>query len=743
MRLTSESMARWSARRPWTVVVAWALAFVISLGLAGALLGDVLTTDFDFTDQPESKRAEALLSERLRGETTTPELVVVRSETETAQDPGYAAYVTQLQSALSELGGEVLGVGSYLTLSGPVSEDGSTALLPVRVRGEDFGVMAEVSRQIHGVIEANEPPAGYTVLVAGPGTLNEDFNRLAEEGLQRGETIGIAIALLILIAVFGAVAAAVLPIILAIAAIVVSFGVTALIGQLFELSFFITNMITMIGLAVGIDYSLFVVSRYREERARGLEKVDAIARAGGTASRAVFFSGLIVVLALSSLLLVPATLFQSLGLGAMTVVIIAVAAALTLLPAVLSLMGDRVNALAVRRQPAHPDQRSSVWDRIGGAVMGRPWVSLALSVGALLFFASFYLRIETGFSGVSTLPESTGSRQAFEIIQEEFPAGVTSPVEIVVDAEASSEVDAAIERLQEAMAAEPAFGAATLERNEAGDLTLLSAPLTGDFQAKESSDAVKRLRAELIPAAFEGTGATVLVGGNTAFNVDFLDDAEAARPIVIAWVLALSFLLLMLVFRSIVVPVTSILMNLLSVGAAYGLIIVFFQEGVGFEVFKDIGRLLGFTTVDAVEAWIPLLLFAILFGLSMDYHIFLLSRIKEHYDRTADNTASVAHGLRTTGAIITGAALIMVAVFGGFATSELVPFQQMGFGLAIAVLIDATVIRSVLVPATMRILGDRNWYLPSWLSWLPTLRIEGSDEPGPEPADDPALEPVR
>ncbi|CAN5539323.1 hypothetical protein BH24CHL9_BH24CHL9_14400 [soil metagenome] len=471
--------------------------------------------------------------------------------------------------------------------------------------------------------------------------------------------------------------------------------------------------------------------------------MDAIARAGGTASRAVFFSGLIVVLALSSLLLVPATLFQSLGLGAMTVVIIAVAAALTLLPAVLSLMGDRVNALAVRRQPAHPDERSSIWDRIGAAVMGRPWVRLALSVGALLFFASFYLRIETGLSGVSTLPESTGSRQAFEIIQEEFLAGVTSPVEIVVDAEPSSEVDAAIERLQEAMAADPAFGVATLERNEAGDLALVSAPLTGDFQAKESSDAVKRLRAELIPAAFEGTGATVLVGGNTAFNADVLDDAEAARPIVIAWVLALSFLLLMLVFRSIVVPVTSILMNLLSVGAAYGLIIVFFQEGVGFEVFKDIGRLLGFTTVDAVEAWIPLLLFAILFGLSMDYHIFLLSRIKEHYDRTADNTASVAHGLRTTGAIITGAALIMVAVFGGFATSELVPFQQMGFGLAIAVLIDATVIRSVLVPATMRILGDRNWYLPSWLSWLPTLRIEGSDEPGPEPADDPALEPVR
>jgi RND superfamily putative drug exporter len=264
--------------------------------------------------------------------------------------------------------------------------------------------------------------------------------------------------------------------------------------------------------------------------------------------------------------------------------------------------------------------------------------------------------------------------------------------------------------------------------NAAGDLALIAAPLNGDFQAKTSADAVVNLRSETIPSAFEGVAVDVLVGGQTAFNVDFIEDADQAQPVIILWVLGLSFVLLMLVFRSVVIPATSILMNLLSVGAAYGLIVLFFQQGVGFDFFKDIAAVLGFAQVATVEAWLPLMLFTILFGLSMDYHIFLLSRIKERHDHTGDSDASVLHGLRSTASIITGAALIMVAVFGGFATGDLVPFQQMGFGLAAAVLIDATLIRSIVVPATMKILGDWNWYLPAWLRWLPTLRIEGGNE---------------
>ncbi|MFV2064670.1 MAG: MMPL family transporter, partial [Chloroflexota bacterium] len=353
MRLTSASVARASAQRPWWVVLVWVIVLAISMGLAGALLGDALTTDFAFTDEPESERAEALLEERLRGKTTNTELVVIRAESDTATDETYRTYVGELQAALDGLAADsdVVGAGSYLTGDGPVSEDGRTVLVPVIIATDSFDVLGEVALEIQAVVAASDPPEGFTVLVAGPGTLNGDFERLAEEALQTGEAIGIAIALIILIIVFGAVAAAVVPIILAIAAIIVAFGLTALIGQLFDLSFFVTNMITMIGLAVGIDYSLFIVSRYREERLRGFERIDAIERAGGTASRAIFLSGLIVVLALSAMLIVPNTIFRSLGLGAMVVVIAAVAAALTLLPAVLSIMGDRIDSLRVRRQP--------------------------------------------------------------------------------------------------------------------------------------------------------------------------------------------------------------------------------------------------------------------------------------------------------------------------------------------------------------------------------------------------------
>ena len=740
MRLTSATVARASAQRPWWVVGAWVVVLVIAIGLAGALLGDALTTDVSFTDNPESEQAQALVAE-IRGETTFPELVVVTSTSDTIQDEVYGTYVGQLQWELSGLIGEteVTFVGSYLDQTGPVSADGRTAVLPVVIATEDFAVLEGIAGEIRAIIAASEAPEGYTVLTFGNGTLNADFNRLAEEGLQRGEIIGIGIALIILVAVFGAIVAAFVPVILAIVAIVVAFGLTALIGQLFELSFFVTNMITMIGLAVGIDYSLFIVSRFREERLRGREKLDAIERAGGTASRAVFFSGLIVVLALAAMLIVPNSIFRSLGLGAITVVVAAVLAALTLLPAVLSLLGDNVNRFRVRRQPSDPDRRGTIWDRVATTVMRRPWVSLVVSVGVLVFLGSFYFRLDEGFSGVTTLPDETPSRQAYEALTEAgIPVGEGVPVDVVVEGEITAEVEAAMADLQAALegmdferdgATVPLFGPTSVQVAAAGDLAVVSGPLNADFQEDISTDTVETLRDEIVPETFEGLDVAVLVGGAAAFNVDFFDDAREARLPVFAWVLGLSFLLLLLVFRSLVIPVTSILMNLLSVGAAYGVLVLVFQNGEGSDRFLGI-----FTQVDAIEAWLPLMLFSVLFGLSMDYQIFLLSRIKEEHDRTGDNAGSVAHGLRTTGAIITGAALIMVAVFAGFASGDLVAFQEMGVGLAVAVLVDAFIVRTVLVPATMRILGRRNWYLPSWLEWLPTVSFETAQrEPVPEP----------
>ncbi len=500
----------------------------------------------------------------------------------------------------------------------------------------------------------------------------------------------------------------------------------------------------MIGLAVGIDYALFIVARYREERVRGYDKLEAIGRSGATANRAVFFSGMTVVLALLGMLFVPNTLFRSLAVGAIVVVIYSVAASMTLLPAVVSLLGDRINKLRVRRRESleNVDKVGGFWDKMTNAVMARPLVWLAGGAGLMVVLALSFFSIETGFAGVTTLPGDMESSKAFAVLDAEFAGGLTEPVDVVVNSPVTPRVEAALADLQASVAADDRFGAfnpvrcapgeqpgqtCSVQVSSGGDLALFSFPLAGDFQTDEAYRAVEDLRADLVPAAFAGVDAEVVVGGFTAFTVDFFEDVDVFTPIVFVFVLGLSFLLLTVVFRSLVVPVKAIILNLLSVGAAYGMVVLYFQDGVGPAFVKDIADFLGFIQVEAIEAWLPLFLFSVLFGLSMDYHVFLLTRIREHFDRTGDNAEAVAHGLRTTGSIITGAALIMVAVFGGFAAGDLVPLQQMGFGLAVAVFLDATVVRSILVPSTMRLLGNLNWYLPRWLDWLPELDVEGHE----------------
>ncbi|MGH2576737.1 MAG: MMPL family transporter, partial [Actinomycetota bacterium] len=521
----------------------------------------------------------------------------------------------------------------------------------------------------------------------------------------------------------------VIPILLASFAIATAMGITALVGTAFSFSFFVQNMITMIGLAVGIDYSLFIVARYREERLHGRDRLEAIGHSGATANRAVFFSGMTVVLALLGILIVPTTIFRALAAGAIFVVLVAVGASMTLLPAVLGLMGDKVNAIRVRRKAGRVEAGTGFWDRASRIVMRRPVVSVVLGAGFMILLALPYFSIHTGTSGVSTLPDDIEAKQAFVLLEESFAGGLAEPAQVVIDGDiASPAVQTALTDLQESMAADDRFGpAGELEVNQAGDLAALPVPFKGDIYEDDSVEALRDLRGEYIPAAFDGVEANVLVGGETAFNVDFFDLADTYTPIVFVFVLGLSFLLLTVVFRSIVLPVKAIILNLLSVGAAYGLVVMFFQEDVGPSFVKDIAEALNFPQVQAVEAWLPLMLFSILFGLSMDYHVFLLSRIRERFDFTQNNTESVAYGLRTTGGLITGAALIMVAVFAGFAAGRLAPLQQMGFGLAVAVFLDATIVRSVLVPSSMKLLGNLNWYLPRWLEWLPKLRVEGRE----------------
>ena len=355
--------------------------------------------------------------------------------------------------------------------------------------------------------------------------------------------------------------------------------------------------------------------------------------------------------------------------------------------------------------------------------MRQPAISLLLAGGILVAAVVPFFDINTGAAGVSTFPDGIESKEAFLILDREFSAGEVTPVEIVIDGKISSEpVQAGIVRLTDFLKADEVFSAPRpLQVNPAGDLALLTVPVAGDAVSQESQDAITRLR-DFVPKAFPGDGAEISVAGETAFNMDFFSMARNAAFIVFPVVLGISFLLLMLVFRSIVVPVKAILLNLLSVGATYGILVMVFQKGWGNDTF-------GFQQAETIEAWIPIFLFAILFGLSMDYHVFLLSRIRERFDQTQDNTGSVAFGIRSTGRIITGAALIMVAVFWGFAAGDLVPLQQMGFGLGIAILLDASIVRMVLVPASMRLLGKWNWYLPPWLQWLPDLRVEPERAP--------------
>jgi putative drug exporter of the RND superfamily len=730
MKVSTESLARSGGRHPWRTLVVWVVALLAAGVLSSMFLGDALTTDTDFTNEPEAKRAAGLLEERLRGTGEDMEFVVVTAD-RAVTEPEYRAYVEDLQATIAALGPDVVRhVGSYLTKEGPVSETGRSTLLPVTLAGVDHATVGEHAKLLVDTVKSVEAPQGFQALVAGPSTLENDFIRLAEEGLQQGESVGVAVALVVLVFVFGAVVAGLIPIILAVMAIAIALGAAAVFGLLFDLPFFIANIITMIGLAVGIDYSLFTVSRYREERAKGLDKLDAITHAGATASKAVFFSGLTVMVALLGMLLLPNTIYRSIGLGAILVVIIAVAASLTLLPAVLALMGDRIDALRIRgRRSGAQRRKGRFWDRITGTVMRRPVVSLLVASGTLLVATLPYFSINEGFSGVSTLPDEAESKQAFLILEREFSGGLGSPVEIVIDGDITPSVTASIEHMKAALAADPSFGPASVEVSGTSDLSLISAPLSGDIAGNDALDAIRELRTTLVPQVFDGVPVEVLVGGDTAYNLDYLDQTTLYTPIVFLLVLGLSFVLLTVAFRSLVIPAKAIAMNLLSVGAAFGLLVLFFQRGVGPEIFKDVAGWLGFGQVEAIEAGLPLFIFAVLFGLSMDYHVFLPSRIRERFDQTGDNTESVAYGLRTTGALITGAAAIMVAVFAGFAAGPLVGLQQMGFGLAVAVALDATIVRTVLVPASMKLLGNRNWYLPSWLEWLPQVHIEGVATP--------------
>ncbi len=735
-RFGTASVARASASHPWRTVLAWVVVLAASVALVATLFADGVTSAFTFTSKPEAQRGADLI-EKLRGvPASTNEVIVVQSATLTVDDAEFERFVGQLRLELGELEGDAIRPGTVLNyydahVPALVSQDRRATILPFAMAGTFDDAQRNIDKVI-AVVDSRSSQPAFDVMITGQATIGKDFEKLAEDGLATGEAFGMPVALIILVLVCGALIAAALPIIVAVVAILVALGVAALVGQVFALSFFVQNVVFMIGLAVGIDYSLFIIARYREERERGRDKLEAIGRTGNTATRAVLFSGMTVVLALMGMLMVPFNVFIGLGIGAILVVVASVLAAMTLLPAVLSLLGDRINWLTIpwvgRLQAKHDETRTGgFWDRASRTVMRAPVLSLILAGGFLIAATVPVLDLATGFAGVSSMPDDVRSRRAFDIIDEKFSAGTVTPAQIAIDGPINSpQVQDAINKLVALMDKDPEGSFDTpqpIEVSEDGGSALLTVPVAGDSAEGEAKQAILRLRQEYVPAAFASApGVNVYVTGETAFNIDFFTASNGAVRYVFPFVLGMSLILLMIVFRSVVVPIKAIILNMLSVGATYGILVLIFIKGWGADA-------VGLTRYPVIEAWIPLFLFTILFGLSMDYHVFLLSRIRERYDQTHDNTESVAFGIRTTGRLITGAALIMVAVFWAFAAGDLVGLQQMGVGLGVAVLLDATIVRMILVPASMKLLGNANWYLPKFLNWLPDFRVEAPQQP--------------
>jgi uncharacterized membrane protein YdfJ with MMPL/SSD domain len=716
----TELLARSCSRHPWRTIGAWIGAVVLAIAALALVFGS-LTTNGHPTNDPESQRADVMIGRSFPPDPSraTTDLVVVSSLRFTVNSPQFRAFVLRLAAAGRATGGVENARIYYETRDRTqVSRDRHALLIPIVIPDTDqAGPVEDV------VDRANESPA-FDVGVTGNQSSDYDFNQLSQHDLKSGELkFGVPAALVILILVFGAIVAGLVPLLMAIISILVALGFVAVLSQPFNLSVFIINMLTGMGLALGIDYSLFVVSRYREERGGGRQQFDAIAGAGATASSAVLVSGTAFVVAMCGMMIVPNNVMRSLALGAILVGVVSVVAALTLLPALLGLMGDRVNALRIpffgraSLEKANPEGR--FWSAIVTRVLSAPVVSLVVAVALLLALAAPLSGLKVGSNGVTTLPDRFPSKRGFLALQQYFPRATTNPVRIVSDHASDPQVAAAFAAVRSQLASNQEYvGRGDVLTSPDLQTKLLQIAVRGDPEGPAAITAIRHLRSD-ITSAFAGTDATVLVGGDSAETADYLDSVSKPAPYVFLLVLGLTFILLTVVFRSLVIAGTAVVLNLLSVGAAYGLLVLVFQHGWATS-------LLGFSHVQTIEAWVPLFLFSVLFGLSMDYQVFLLSRIRERYDASGDTYDSVLHGVASTARIITGAALIIVAVFLGFAMGDLVMFQQMGFGVAVALLIDATIIRSIILPSAMKLLGRWNWYLPRWLEWLPRLEAEGS-----------------
>jgi RND superfamily putative drug exporter len=704
-------VAQASARRPWLTIGIWGVVLAIAVCFAGSI-GRYITSDMHNLVTTESD-AGAQLDEAYRGapdgSESFQETIIVTSETIRYGDPEFDDAIEQVVDSLAGIDGVMDVIVPSPSDPFAISDSGHSVLIPIETVAD-----TDVIREVVGAVGAIEVD-GVDLLMFGAESYDQAFSDFTNEQMARGESVGMIAALIILVIVFGALVAAVIPLGIALLSIAVALAVASIVGRTYELSDGLLMMTPMFGLALGIDYSLVSIQRFREELATGYSVNDAVTITGAMANRAVLLSGTTVVISLGGLLLIPSNMTVGIALGTILVAIASVLAALTLLPAVLRLLGHRVNT--GRIPTAHPGKEPLGWQRIARVVVSRPAISAGVGLAILAILAAPLFSIRLANPGPESFPEDFVGRQANEILVGDFGWGQSSTM-IAIDG--ASGAGPQIDALAAAVEADPAFVGTTIDYR--GDAAFIDTHDAYDAGDRRSDEAIQRLRSDLVPNALAGTDAIAYVAGEQAALVDEVHLFTSRALAVIATVLGASFLLLLLMFRSIVIPLKAILLNLLGTAAAFGAMVAAYQYGWG-------SKFLGLPEVDGISPYMPIMIFAILFGLSMDYHVFLLSRIKERHDSGEDNTSSIVHGLGRTGALITGAAAIMVAVFSGFAAANVPEMSQWGFGLAVAVLIDATIVRILLVPAFMAWLGEANWYLPPWLRWLPTLRFEA---PAPE-----------
>src|ERR671937_816171 len=719
-------MGRWSATHWKTAVFGW-LAFVVAALAIGQVVG---TKNIDMKDANvgQSHKADQILNDGFPQADPQTEFVLVQSKTRTVKDPAFRATV-------NDVVGTVKGNPAIKNLKSPldpknrdqVAKNRRTVIVTWNMKGEADVAKKKIDAIEASIAKVSDRHPSFYVGEAGSVSSGKALDKIFTDQLKLAGERSIPITIIVLLLVFGALVAVGVPLLLALSGVIATVGLVALPSHLVPMDKDVDAVILLIGLAVGVDYSLFYLKREREERAAGKGSRAAIEAAAATSGRSVLISGFTVIIAMAGMMFSGDKTYLGFGIATMMVVGIAMLGSLTVLPALLSKLGDRVEKgkIPFLHRLRRDSGENRVWKRILTPAMRRPGIAAAVAGGGLVLMAVPVLHLHTAQSGLDALPNSAPTVATIKKVQNEFSNGEAAQSEVAIkadlDAPATQRAIAALK--SQVVARGLNSGSIDVEANAAHTVARVEIPLIGKGTDDASMKALATLRNDVLPATIgKVDGAEYGVTGPTAASADQNSLLKRKTPIVFGFVLVFAFALLLVTFRSVVVAAKAIVLNLLSVGAAYGVLVAVFQWGWG-------EGLLGFNSNGGIAQWLPIFMFVILFGLSMDYHVFILSRVREAYDRGMSTADAVEHGIRTTAGVVSSAAIVMVGGFAVFALMPILDMKEMGIGLAAAVLIDATIVRAVLLPATMRLLGDWNWYLPTWLGWLPKLEHEPATVP--------------